>query len=891
MDTKEKKDKETKNLSPAMKQYMELKKKYCNEFLFFQMGDFYEMFYEDAKSASEILGITLTSRNKDSDGPIPMCGVPRHSSDSYCARLLEEGFKVAICDQVENASESKGIVKREVVRVLSPGTSIVGDHLTESKESQFLFSLSVSGKDNEFLCWGLSWVDVTTGAFYAIEIDDDLFERRFFSELERLRPKEILLQNKGKISSSVLSILEIFDVRIENLPDDQIDDGDSYEYIRKNFGSEKVFKKIDTKSPMFIAAGNLIKYLKNNRLGDLPHLKTIVFPDSDEMMFLDAVTQTNLELVYPSDKNRKSITLFNVLDYTSTALGGRLLKDWILSPLLKLRKIKERTDAVEEFKNKRTERKLLIENLSNIKDLERIQGRIGLQNSNARDMKALSDSISFLPKIEGILKTFKSREIKKIISDWDSLKDIEKLLSSSLNEELPLSIKDGEMFADGVNKELDELRKIIKNGKSWLKNYEAVKKEETNLPLKIGYNRVFGYYIDLPRRFSSKVPEDFSRKQTLVSSERFVTKELKEIEEKLEYSEEKSKELEFIMFGELRNKIAKNSKRILNISKKIAQMDVMLSLAKVADQNDYVRANINNTGDIEIVQGRHPVLDTDFSTTFVPNDLIMNSSRKIMIVTGPNMSGKSTFLRQTALIILMAQMGSFVPAKSAKIGIADRIFTRVGAHDLLSEGKSTFMVEMLETSEILNEASANSFIVFDEVGRGTSTYDGVSIAWAIVEFLHNNKNRQARTLFATHYHELSVLEKKLSKVINLTVDVREQDQEVVFLRKVIDGICNKSYGLHVGKLAGLPDEILIRAYELMENFELSNKGQDKLSEGLEIQKNKKKEKIELANGPNFRDLIDEISLLDPDSMSPKDALDTIYKFKKIFKKTSTEKYF
>ena len=882
MDKRETEKNKENNLSPAMKQYVELKKQYCNEFLFFQMGDFYEMFYDDAKNASEILGITLTSRNKDSNGPIPMCGIPCHSSDSYCVRLLDEGYKVAICNQVENASESKGIVKRKVVRVLTPGTSIVGDHLTESKESQFLLSIAGSSDEiHKISNWGISWIDVTTGDFSAVEVPSDIFERRLDSELERLRPKEILLGNKKIISPRMRYVLENFDARIEEISELEIDSKDSFKYLQGKNGKQKIFKRLDSNSPLFAASANLIKYLERNQLGDLPHIKPIDLPDTNETMFLDAVTQSNLELVYQQDKNSKADTLFSVLDNTSTSMGGRLLKKWILSPLINLKKIKQRTDAVDELKKKKIERKKIIEYLSNIRDLERIQSKIGLQSSNARDLKSLADSIIFLPKIHKLLNSFKSKEINSISSNWDLLADVEKLISTSLREELPVSIKDGDIFQDGANDELDELRNITKDGRSWLEKYEKQLKQTTNLPLKIGYNRVFGYYIELSRRFSDKVPESFSRKQTLVSSERFITSELKEIEEKLEFSGEKSKELEFLMFGELRRKIAENSKRILDSSRKIAELDSITSLATAAELNDYVRADINNNLDIEIVQGRHPVLDVDYSSAFVPNDLDMNVDRKIMIVTGPNMSGKSTYLRQSALIVLMAQIGSFVPAKSAKIGIVDRIFTRVGAHDRLSEGKSTFMIEMLETAEILNEATRDSFIVFDEVGRGTSTYDGVSIAWAIVEFLHNNENRQSRTLFATHYHELSVLEEKLNKVVNLTVDVREHDEEVVFLRKVIDGICNKSYGIHVGKLAGLPKEVLSRADELMQIFELSSKDKGEQTESLGFARNKYKEKLVADNGSSAQDLLNEISLIEPDNMSPKDALDVIYKLKKI----------
>ena len=882
MDKRETEKNKENNLSPAMKQYVELKKQYCNEFLFFQMGDFYEMFYDDAKNASEILGITLTSRNKDSNGPIPMCGIPCHSSDSYCVRLLDEGYKVAICNQVENASESKGIVKRKVVRVLTPGTSIVGDHLTESKESQFLLSIAGSSDEiHKISSWGISWIDVTTGDFSAVEVPSDIFERRLDSELERLRPKEILLGNKKFISPRMRYVLENFDARIEEISELEIDLKDSFKYLQGKNGKQKIFKRLDSNSPLFAASANLIKYLERNQLGDLPHIKPIVLQDTNETMFLDAVTQSNLELVYQQDKNSKADTLFSVLDNTSTSMGGRLLKKWILSPLINLKKIKQRTDAVDELKKKKIERKKIIEYLSNIRDLERIQSKIGLQSSNARDLKSLADSIIFLPKIHKLLNSFKSKEINSISSNWDLLADVEKLISTSLREELPVSIKDGDIFQDGVNDELDELRNITKDGRSWLEKYEKQLKQTTHLPLKIGYNRVFGYYIELSRRFSDKVPEFFSRKQTLVSSERFITSELKEIEEKLEFSGEKSKELEFLMFGELRSKIAENSKRILDSSRKIAELDSITSLATAAELNDYVRADINNNLDIEIVQGRHPVLDVDYSSAFVTNDLDMNTDRKIMIVTGPNMSGKSTYLRQSALIVLMAQIGSFVPAKSAKIGIVDRIFTRVGAHDRLSEGKSTFMIEMLETAEILNEATRDSFIVFDEVGRGTSTYDGVSIAWAIVEFLHNNENRQSRTLFATHYHELSVLEEKLNKVVNLTVDVREHDEEVVFLRKVIDGICNKSYGIHVGKLAGLPKQVLSRADELMQIFELSSKDKETQTESLGFARNKYKEKLVADNGSSAQDLLNEISSIEPDNMSPKDALDVIYKLKKI----------
>ncbi|HDQ23113.1 MAG TPA: DNA mismatch repair protein MutS [Candidatus Uhrbacteria bacterium] len=807
-------------LTPMLKQYREIKDKHHDCILFFRLGDFYEMFGPDALEASKILNITLTARGKGTPNEVPMCGIPYHAADGYIAKLTKAGKKVAICEQTSDPN-LPGIVERQVIRIITPGTTL-DSNILENKQNNFL--VSIFNKDNK---WGMAFVDLTTGEFRLTELNklDDLL-----NELNRILPSEIIITpdlnenlnlktNLEQISKLNLFYPSLFKPAIETL----------LEHFKvkslQSFGIEKYLLGIE-------AGGNLLNYLKDTQKTNLEHINKISLYNLSDYMILDEATIRNLELLYTYQFFEEKGSLISILDQTTTSMGGRLLRNWLLHPLINLEKIQQRLDVVEEFYNNLDLRENLKKELKNIADIERLIGRLGCNRANARDLLNLKNSLQQIPKIKKLLKKsitseqvrndserIDSKLLKQCHKNLAEHKEIVDLIQKAIADDPPLLITEGGMIADGYNGELDELRKISQSGKDWLKDLQTREIQKTGISsLKVKFNKIFGYYIEVSNSNLNQVPADYTRKQTLVNAERFVTPELKEYEQKVLGAEEKIIELEQKLFWEIRDEVVKHFEAIQQTAQIIAQIDVLLNFAYIALLNHYNKPELNDNGIIKIKNGRHPVIEKIQSESYVPNDGLFNhDSHQLILLTGPNMAGKSSYLRQTALIILLAQSGSFVPAQSAKIGLTDRIFTRVGASDNLIRGQSTFMVEMQEAANILNNATHKSFIVLDELGRGTSTYDGVSIAWAIVEYIY--KNIKAKTLFATHYHELIDLVRKLDKAKNYCVTVKETDTGVIFLRKVIPGGIDRSYGIEVAKLAGLPKPLIDRAYQILEELE------------------------------------------------------------------------
>ncbi|HBA27513.1 MAG TPA: DNA mismatch repair protein MutS [Nitrospinae bacterium] len=807
--------------TPAMKQYQNIKGDYPDSILFFRIGDFYEMFFDDAITASKALNITLTSRDKNKENPVPMCGVPHHAVDIYIGRLIRKGFKVAVCEQMEDPKTVKGVVKREVIRVITPGT-VLNPHLLGEKENNFFISLYPDQRG-----YGLAVIDISTGDFRIAEFSDssdasngDLI-KRLKNELLKLEPKEILIP-KNFINNSELQTINSELSAAVNSCEEWVYD---YDYAYKTLLSQ--FKTVSLDGfgcegmPLAIsAAGAAIYYFKATQKSPLTHLYRISLLKSDEYMNLDFSTQRNLELTRRSYDGSKEGSLLELLDLTVTSMGGRRLKEWLLKPLLNADKIKTRHDTVGKLKDSHRTREEIRDNLNKILDMERLTARITLSAANARDLIALKNSITPIKTIKELLEKIPSEIFKGMLSEWDDLTDIEKLIDISIKDEPPLSLKDGGLIKDGYSKELDELRSISRDGKEWIVRMEGRERERTGIAnLKVSYNKVFGYFIEITKKHLSKVPEGYVRKQTVATGERYISQELKEYEDKILGAEEKIKSIEYQIFEEIRKRIAEEGKRILKMAGIISEIDVLASLAEVASRYDYTCPSINENDTIEIIDGRHPILERIIEgERFVPNDTCLDShSNQIMIITGPNMAGKSTYMRQVALIVLLSQTGSFVPAREAKVGIVDRIFTRVGAQDYLQKGQSTFMVEMNETANILNNATSRSLIILDEIGRGTSTFDGISIAWSVVEYIHNNT--KAKTLFATHYHELTELSMTLDSVKNYNIAVKEWNDEIIFLRKIAVGGADKSYGIQVARLAGLPKEVIERAREVLNNLE------------------------------------------------------------------------
>lgn len=794
--------------TPMMEQYLEIKKNYKYCLLFFRLGDFYELFFEDAVIASKELEITLTGKDCGQAERAPMCGVPFHSADGYIAKLVEKGYKVAICEQVEDPKKTKTLVKRDVVRVITAGTVLDSNILDEGKNN---YIMNIYSAKNGF---AIAAADVTTGEFIVSEYEPTE-ENKIIDEIAKFNPAEIIYNCKTHVIDNISNIFAL-------KPSVYSEWAYNYENANKTLCSQ--FKVLNLNGfglegceKAICCAGALFEYLLETQKNSLSHMSKIKKQSSDKYMILDISSRRNLELTETIRDKTKKGSLLWVLDKTKTSMGARLIRKWIEMPLLNISDIEKRLNSVEALKDDVFEREELKEYLNTIHDIERLMSKIIYATNNARDLASLKNSLVNLPYIKQLLSKYDSQLLSEIYEEFDCLEDIYKLLDESIHNEPPFSVREGGLIKDGYNSDVDMLRKAKNEGSSWLMQLEAEEREKTNIKaLKIKYNKVFGYFIEVTNSYLSMVPDRYIRKQTLSNGERFITEELKKIEETILGADEKIVELEYNIFSEIRDKIAGMVERIQKTAYNIARIDVLQSFADVSYKNGYIKPNINNSGDINIKNGRHPVVELISSESFIPNDVKLDiSDNRLAIITGPNMAGKSTYMRQCALLVLMSQIGCFIPAESAEIGVCDRIFTRVGASDDLATGQSTFMIEMSEVANILNYATKKSLLILDEIGRGTSTFDGLSIAWAVLEYIADTESVGARTLFATHYHELTELEDTIAGVKNYCISVEEKGDEIIFLRKIIRGGADKSYGIHVAKLAGVPNKILQRADEIL----------------------------------------------------------------------------
>jgi DNA mismatch repair protein MutS len=796
-----------KSLTPMIKQYLQIKSQYPDSILFFRMGDFYEMFFEDAHVASKELDIALTSRDKGQKDSIPLCGVPHFTVETYISRLLQKGYKVALCDQVEDPKLAKGIVKREVVRVFTPGLATDAIHLGTG-ENNYLMGFCAEGE-----VFGLAFLDISTGELKVCQISG--FEH-FLNESLRNEPKEILSLKTFQNHPRFEGFRKSFENGLINFLDDS-----QFDSLPPGAETEGIL--IHQKAPLASRAVEMVlRYAEENQKKPISHIRPLSFYQVQDFMIIDEGTKRNLELTQSLFEQGKKGSLFWVLDQTVSAMGSRQLKQWLNYPLMDLKEIERRLEGVSELKEKKIERKQLREDLKGVQDMERLTSRIFLGHANARDLVALKISLRSLPSLKTTLRMFRSSIIEGLLSQIDDFDDLYQLLESSIVENPPLTLREGGIIKPNYDIELDALRVIGREGKGWILHLEAEERKKTGIStLKVRYNQVFGYYIEVTKSNLHLVPGHYIRKQTLVNAERFITPELKEFETKVLGAEEAICQLEYRLFEEIRKKISSQTPRLQKTAMSIAAIDVLVSFAEIADRYHYVRPVVDEQDGIVIRDGRHPVLERmGLAERFVPNDTEMNTQEhQILIITGPNMAGKSTYLRQVALIILMAQMGSFVPAKEAQMGVVDQIFTRIGASDNIIRGQSTFMVEMMETARILNQATSRSFVVLDEIGRGTSTFDGLSIAWAVAEYLHDHPSHRPKTLFATHYHELTELALTKDRVKNCNVAVKEWGGEILFLRKIVEGGTNRSYGIQVARLAGLPQKVIDRAKEILSNLE------------------------------------------------------------------------
>jgi DNA mismatch repair protein MutS len=853
-----------------IKQYLSIKEKYADAILFYRMGDFYEMFFEDAVVASKILEITLTSRNKKDKSPIPMCGVPHRAAQGYMARLIDHGYKVAICDQIEDPAQAKGLVKRDVVRVITPGMIIENELLDETSDNYVLSVTSSNGTA------GLAYLDISTGAFKVSESEDI---DAIIDETLRVSPKEVLFPERSKQDRFFSPIMDaLAEKSITFLKDSAFDHKRGYERLidqfktvsLEGFGCEQFNAGVR-------AAGALLYYVRETQKQKIEHLKGIEAYSLSSYLMVDEISCQNLELVKSIRTGSKKGTLLGIIDRTMTAMGGRLLKRWIRYPLLDVLEIRSRQDAVEEAKHHFQIRRNIRELLKSVYDLERLVSKIVMGHSNARDLVALKRSLQRLPDIWSLLLQLKSK-LFTCQCNIDDLNDLAKLMERAIREDAPPTIHEGGIIKTGYNSALDELLTISKNSKKWLAKLELREKDTTGInTLKVSYNKVFGYFITVPKSRSEAVPAHYVRKQTLVNAERYITDELKSFESKILNAEDQRAILEYEIFNNIKDEVITHHVVIQQVAQFLARVDCLMGLAEIADQNNYRRPEINDQYDIMIEDGRHPVVEKMITgERFVPNTIKMdNEENQILIITGPNMAGKSTVLRQVAIMVLMAQMGSFIPARKASIGITDRIFTRVGALDNLSQGQSTFMVEMQETANILNSATQKSLVIMDEIGRGTSTFDGLSIAWAVAEYLHDLKGKGVKTLFATHYHELTELALSKPRVKNCNIAVKEWNDEIIFLRKLVEGGTNRSYGIQVARLAGIPDDVIMRAKKILYHIENSDhgvQGPSVLFQG----ENDLKGHVQLNLFKHSGHLvIEKLQKLDISKMTPLDALNCL----------------
>ena len=869
-------------LTPMMKQYMQTKEEYKDCILFYRLGDFYDMFFDDALTASKELEITLTGKNCGLEERAPMCGIPYHAVDSYLNRLVSKGYKVAICEQVEDPKTAKGIVKREVIRVVTPGTNLDTQGLDETKNNYIMCIVYMADR------YGLSVADVTTGEYLVTELDS---QTKLMDELYKFMPSEIVCNEAFYMSGLDLDDLKNrLHMAIYSLEAWYFDDALCRETLQEHFkvASLEGIGLSDYECGM-IASGALLKYLEETQKNSLSHMSRLTRYATGNYMVLDSATRRNLELVETLREKQKRGSLLWVLDKTKTAMGARTLRKYVEQPLIDKESIVKRLDAVAELKDNAICREEIREYLNPVYDLERLVGKITYQSANPRDLIAFQSSLSMLPSVKCILKDMESDLLKEIYEELDPLEELCDLVGRAIQEEPPLAMKEGGIIKDGYNEEVDRLRKAKSEGKNWLADLETKEREKTGIKnLRIRYNKVFGYYLEVTNSFKDLVPDYYTRKQTLANAERYIIPELKELEDTILGAEDKLCALEYELYCEVRNTIAAELTRIQRTAKAVAKLDVIASLALVAERNNYVRPKINEKGVIDIRDGRHPVVEKMIpNDMFIANDTYLDDKKqRISIITGPNMAGKSTYMRQAALIVLMAQLGSFVPASSANIGLVDRIFTRVGASDDLASGQSTFMVEMNEVANILRNATSKSLLILDEIGRGTSTFDGLSIAWAVVEYISNSKLLGAKTLFATHYHELTELEGKISNVNNYCIAVKEKGDDIVFLRKIVKGGADKSYGIQVAKLAGVPDPVINRAKEIVEELvtaDITGKVKDIAVQGSETKKKtqKKLDEVDLTQFSLFDtvkddDVLNELKELDISHMTPMDAMNKLY---------------
>ena len=879
-------------LTPMMQQYMAIKEQYKDCILFYRLGDFYEMFYDDALTASRELEITLTGKNCGQEERAPMCGVPYHAVDVYLNKLVAKGYKVAICEQAEDPKQAKGIVKREVIRIVTPGTNLSQQALDEGRNN---YLMCLVYDDNQF---GLAITDISTGDFYTTEVAT---LKELYDEIHRFSPSEIICNDSFYMSGASLDdFKDRLHVSVSTLDTWYMDEAVSVQKIKEHFKVASLDGLGLTDFPSgTLAVGALLLYLYETQKNTLDNLTKITPYRSGGDMIIDSATNRNLELIETLREKQKKGSLLWVLDKTKTAMGARLMRNWIEQPLIEKKKITARQDAVEELYNDMITREEIREYLNAVYDLERLVTRISYRTANPRDLIAFKTSLGMIPPVKQLLSQAKSAELKEIDERMDCLEDIYDLIEKSIQDEPPIMIREGGMIKEGYNEDVDKFRLSRTEGKTWLAELEAREKEKTGIKnLRVRYNKVFGYYLEVTNSYKELVPEDWTRKQTLANAERYITPELKELEDMILGAEDKLAALEYDLYCEVRDSIGEQVVRIQETAKAIAHLDVLASLACVAQSNDYVRPSINTKGVIDIQGGRHPVVEKmNNNQMFIDNDTYLdNKNHRISIITGPNMAGKSTYMRQSALIVLMAQIGSFVPAKSANIGIVDRIFTRVGASDDLASGQSTFMVEMTEVANILRNATSRSLLILDEIGRGTSTFDGLSIAWAVVEHISNPKLLGAKTLFATHYHELTELEGKLDSVNNYCIAVREQGDDIIFLRKIIRGGADKSYGIQVARLVGVPDSVIDRAKEIsgwLEETDVTDKAKN-----LQVRTSAKKKEVVREAVPAEKQMslfdiypadhpvLKELAGLDVSNMTPIQALNTLYELQKRLKETN-----
>ena len=879
-------------LTPMMQQYMAIKEQYKDCILFYRLGDFYEMFYDDALTASRELEITLTGKNCGQEERAPMCGVPYHAVDVYLNKLVAKGYKVAICEQAEDPKQAKGIVKREVIRIVTPGTNLSQQALDEGRNN---YLMCLVYDNNQF---GLAITDISTGDFYTTEVAT---LKELYDEIHRFSPSEIICNDSFYMSGASLDdFKDRLHVSVSTLDTWYMDEAVSVQKIKEHFKVASLDGLGLTDFPSgTLAVGALLLYLYETQKNTLDNLTKITPYRSGGYMIIDSATNRNLELIETLREKQKKGSLLWVLDKTKTAMGARLMRNWIEQPLIEKKKITARQDAVEELYNDMITREEIREYLNAVYDLERLVTRISYRTANPRDLSAFKTSLGMIPPVKQLLSQAKSAELKEIDERMDCLEDIYDLIEKSIQDEPPIMIREGGMIKEGYNEDVDKFRLSRTEGKTWLAELEAREKEKTGIKnLRVRYNKVFGYYLEVTNSYKELVPEDWTRKQTLANAERYITPELKELEDMILGAEDKLAALEYDLYCEVRDSIGEQVVRIQETAKAIAHLDVLASLACVAQSNDYVRPSINTKGVIDIQGGRHPVVEKmNNNQMFIDNDTYLdNKNHRISIITGPNMAGKSTYMRQSALIVLMAQIGSFVPAKSANIGIVDRIFTRVGASDDLASGQSTFMVEMTEVANILRNATSRSLLILDEIGRGTSTFDGLSIAWAVVEHISNPKLLGAKTLFATHYHELTELEGKLDSVNNYCIAVREQGDDIIFLRKIIRGGADKSYGIQVARLAGVPDSVIDRAKEIsswLEETDVTDKAKN-----LQVRTSAKKKEVVREAVPAEKQMslfdiypadhpvLKELAGLDVSNMTPIQALNTLYELQKRLKETN-----